>query len=264
MTQRQFAVTRICATFVVAGLVASNAVSAEENSREAPTPWVTGRAGLGAIAFPRYIGGTRYSVWPVPLLAVEFGERAYIDYWEGGVYLAATENKRLALSILATPRIGFGAKDGARLADMMTRRSSLEAGFAAAYAIGEGGVRVAYLRDVTGASKGSTLQLGVAQRFELTSRFGVDAFATVSRLDAKTADYYFGVRDSEATAARLSYRPGSASSAYAGLRFNYDLDQRRTILFGYEATWLGSALADSPIVERRVGSILYIGYGWRL
>ena len=53
-------------------------------------------------------------------------------------------------------------------------------------------------------------------------------------------------------------------SGYGGLRFNFDLDRRSTILFGYEATVLGNTLAGSPIVESRVASLVYLGYGWRL
>ena len=147
---------------------------------------------------------------------------------------------------------------------MKTRRSSLEAGLALDYAIGAGGARLAYLHDVTGASHGSVVQVGFGQRVEFAERFGVDAFVSVSQLDTKTTGYYFGVRDRETTASRPVYSPGSAISGYAGLRFNYDLDRRNTLLFGYEVTVLGNTLANSPIVASRVANLVYFGFGWRL
>jgi outer membrane protein len=92
----------------------------------------------------------------------------------------------------------------------------------------------------------------------------VEAFVGIERLDSRVANYYYGVTGKESTASRPFYKTGSATELNAGLHFNFDFDQKNTVLFGCEVTWLGDPLANSPIVERRTGNLVYIGYGWRL
>jgi outer membrane protein len=225
---------------------------------------VTGRLGLGALAFPRYSGGDAYQVWPVPLADLEFGDFAYIDYWQAGLYVAATKDKKLGLAIIASPRIGFNSSDGDRLAGMMDRKSSLEMGLSIDYAVGAaGGISLGYLHDVTGASNGGVVRLIGGRRFEITEHFGLDGYLEADWLSAKVANYYYGVGANEATATRPFFQPGSDTSFQLGLHFNYDFGRRSTILFGYEATVLGSTIADSPIVVTRLNNLLYLGYGWR-
>ena len=223
---------------------------------------ITGRLGLGAIALPRYSGGNGYQVWPVPLADLELGDVAYIDYWQAGLYVAATQDKTLGLAIIAAPRIGFNSSDGDRLAGMMDRKSSLEMGMSIDYAVGPGGISLGYLHDVTGASNGGVVRLIGGRRFEITEHLGLDGYLEADWLSAKVANYYFGVGANEATATRPFFQPGSDTNFQLGLHFNYDFGRRSTILFGYEATVLGGAIAESPIVMTRLSNLLYIGYGW--
>jgi hypothetical protein len=50
----------------------------------------------------------------------------------------------------------------------------------------------------------------------------------------------------------------------AGLHFNFDFGQKSSLLFGYEPTLLGRTITSSPVVERKMTSVFFIGYGWRL
>ena len=224
---------------------------------------ITGRLGLGAIVTPRYSGGNEYQVWPVPLAALEIGDVAYVDYWQAGLYVAATKDKKLGLAIIASPRIGFGSSDGGRLAGMMSRKSGLDMGLSLDYALGAGGFSLGYLRDVTGASRGGAARLVGGRRFEITEHFGLDAYLEAEWLDSRLANYYFGVGANEATPTRPAFQPGSDTDFVLGLHFNYDFGRRSTILFGYEATVLGNNIADSPIVVDRFNNLFYLGYGWR-
>ena len=226
--------------------------------------FVTGRLGAGALVDSRYSGAAGYQTFPVPLASLEFGDVAYIDYWQAGLYLLSNQQKTLGLAIVATPRLGFNSSDGSRLAGMMTRKSSIESGLSIDYGADNTGVSLGYLHDITGASDGGLVRLLVFKRIELTEHAGVDAFVGLERLSAKVADYYYGVGRNEATAERPFYQPGSATDVNAGLHFNFDFGRNSTLLFGCEATRLSDALANSPIVERRVTNLFYLGYGWRL
>jgi outer membrane protein len=242
---------------------------AVESSAEGLDPgperkFITGRLGAGVLVDSRYSGAAGYRTFPVPLAAIEFGDVAYIDYWQAGFYLASNRDKTLGLAVVATPHLGFNSHDGPRLAGMQTRRSSVETGLSIDYGMDNAGVSLGYLHDIAGASDGGLFRLLVFRRVDISERFGIDTFLGLEQLSSKVANYYFGVTNTEATAARPFYEPGAAADLNAGLHFNYDFGQKSTVLFGYEATFLGGALANSPIVERRVTNLFYFGYGWRL
>ena len=253
-----------CCVFAFVCHVAAGECHAEAADAGSEGKFVTGRLGAGALADSRYSGARSYQTFPVPLASLEFGDVAYVDYWQAGMYFLSNQNKTLGLAIVATPRLGFNSGDGARLAGMTTRKSSIESGLSIDYGSDNAGVSLGYLHDITGASDGGLVRLLVFRRLELTEHVGVDAFAGVERLSARVADYYYGVGSNEATAARPFYQPGTASDVNAGLHFNYDFGRKSTLLFGYEVTRLGGTLANSPIVERSVTNLFYFGYGWRL
>ena len=261
LTRKRFVAS--CVFFVVCQFAAgeSHAEAADTGSE---SKFVTGRLGVGALVDSRYSGAAGYQTFPVPLASLEFGDFAYIDYWQAGLYFLGNQDKTLGLAIVATPRLGFNSSDGPRLAGMMARKSSIETGLSIDYGSDNAGVSLGYLHDITGASDGGLVRLLVFKRMDITEHFGVEAFLGLERLSSKVANYYFGVGSNETTAARPFYQPGTATDLNAGLHFNYDFGRKSTILFGYEATRLGDSLANSPIAERRVTNFFYVGYGWRL
>jgi outer membrane protein len=256
-----------CGLLIAACQSVVHEVWAEEaDTKESTEKFVTGRLGVGAIVDSRYSGGSSYQAFPVPLASIEIaGGVAYVDYWQAGLYILSNEKKNLGLAIVATPRLGFGQHDGPLLEGMTTRRSSVEMGLSVDYGFSEtAGISLGYLHDVVSASDGSIVRLLGYKHVDFSERFGVDAFVGVERLNARLANYYYGVGSNETTATRAVYQPGSGTDVTAGLHFNYDFGRKSTLLFGYEVTRLGNELADSPIVERRFSNLFYFGYGWRL
>jgi MipA family protein len=212
----------------------------------------------------RYSGGTARQAFPVPLMSLEIGDFAYVDYWEAGLFFWSNHAKTLGLAVVATPRLGFSSSDGALLNGMARRQASIEAGLGIDYGFNDGGLSLSYVHDVADASHGGVLRLFAFKHFDVTKRFGVDGYAGVEWLDARVASYYYGVDHGEATPARPLYQPHGGSAVSAGLRFNYDFGRKSTVLFGYEPTRLGEELANSPIVESRTTSFFFVGYGLRL
>jgi outer membrane scaffolding protein for murein synthesis (MipA/OmpV family) len=257
----------VACLFVVAFQIGVNEIHAEETAAAAPTePFVTGRLGVGAMVDSRYSGGSSYDTFPVPLAAIEIaGGIAYIDYWQAGLYVLSNEKKNLGLAIVATPRLGFNQHDGPLLEGMRSRRSSIEMGLSVDYGFSDTlGVSLGYLHDVVSASDGAIVRFLGYKHVDFSERFGVDAFVGVERLNARLANYYYGVGADETTAARAFYQPGAGTDVSAGLHFNFDFGRKSTLLFGYEVTRLGNELANSPIAERRFSNLFYFGYGWRL
>jgi outer membrane protein len=251
------------ALFVVCQFAASE-LYAEASDTGAEDKFVSGRLGIGGIVSPRYSGGSRYRACAVPLASLRFGDYAYINYWQAGLYVLGNQEKTVGLAVVVTPRLGFNARDGERLSGMTTRKSSIESGLSLDYGSDVGGFSLGYLHDVTGASDGSIVRLLGFRQIEFSNRFAVGVFVGIERLNSRVANYYYGVADSETSASRPFYRPGSAMELTVGLHFNYDFGQKSTILFGYEVTRLGDPIAGSPIMERSGGNLFYLGYGWRL
>ena len=254
----------VCCVLAIVCHVAADKTRAETADSGPEVKFVTGRLGMGALMDSRYSGGADYQTFPVPLASLEFGDFAYIDYWQAGLYVLSNQDKTLGLAIVATPRLGFNSSDGKRLAGMMARKSSIETGLSLDYGSDTAGLSLGYLHDITGASEGGLVRILGFKRMEITGHFGVEAFVGLERMDSRVANYYYGVGSNETAATRPFYQPGSSTDVNAGLHFNYDFGQRSTILFGYETTRLGDSLANSPIVEKRMSNLFYIGYGWRL
>ena len=237
---------------------------ADEEGVHPDSKLVTGRIGAGAIVDSRYSGGAARQAFPVPLMSLEIGDFAYVDYWEAGIFFWSNPTKTVGLAAVATPRLGFSSSDGPHLGGMARRQPSIEAGLALDYGSDDAGVSLSYVHDITGTSHGGVVRLFGFKHFDFTKRFGVDGYAGVERLDASVAGYYYGVGDGEATGSRPPYQPHAGTTMSAGLRFNYDFGRKSTFLFGYEPTRLGQDLATSPIVETRMTSFFFFGYGVRL
>ena len=250
--------------FALMGGINVCAARADDASADSDHKLVTGRIGAGALTDSRYSGGADNQTFPVPLAELDIGDFAYVDYWEAGLFVLSNDAKTLGLAVVATPRLGFSSSDGQRLAGMARRLSSIEAGLSINYGSEDAGVSLGYLHDVTGASHGGLIRLLAFRHFDVTSRLGFDAYVGAERLDAKVAGYYYGVADHEATPMRPAYQPGESTALSAGLHFNFDFGYKSSLLFGYEPTLLGSSVTSSPIVERKMTSVFFIGYGWRL
>jgi outer membrane scaffolding protein for murein synthesis (MipA/OmpV family) len=262
--QRRTMRTRLVyCVFAAAGAI-SVCARADDASADSEHKLVTGRVGAGALTDSRYSGGTDNQTFPVPLAEIDVGDFAYVDYWEAGLFVLSNHAKTLGLAVVATPRLGFSSSDGERLAGMRRRLSSIEAGLSINYGSDDAGVSLGYVHDVTGASRGGLIRLLTFKHFDITSRLGFDAYAGVERLDAKVAGYYYGVTDHEATMTRPAYHPGDSTVLNAGLHFNFDFGHKSSLLFGYEPTLFGRTVTSSPIVEQKMTSVFFIGYGWRL
>lgn len=144
---------------------------------------------------------------------------------------------------------GYEASDSAALAGMSERKGSAWLGGTAAWKSGDLKLSLEALADVSGHSKGRQLKLGLEHDFR-AGRFQLTPHAAGTARDAKYVDYHFGVRPDEATSTRPSYSGRRTTDAELGLRVAYPLAPRQTILLDVGAEFLGSAVKDSPIVER--------------
>ena len=231
---------------------------------EAAKPGWSGTVGAGPVFFPKYTGGKAYQGLPIPIISANYQEVAYIELLRAGVYVLSSADKKLGLGFAAEPRLGFHQGDGARLAGMTTRRHSLEGGLAFDWENPLFSLDVSYFIDLTRATHGRSLRASLSREFVKREQWTANAFVGVDRIDAKIADYYFGVHAGEGTPQRPIYQPGAGANLLWGADAKYQLDPRHALVFGIMTTRLNSSAAQSPIVETRIANMLWLGYAWNL
>ncbi len=117
--------------------------------------------------------------------------------------------------------------------------------------------------DVSGSSKGQRMSLGLERQFHVGERFMITPSATAIWLDKKYADYYYGVRSTEARADRPTYRGDSTLNTELSLRGDYFLDQHQAVFVQAGYTAFGSKIKDSPLTSRSSETMAFLGYLYR-
>lgn len=155
---------------------------------------------------------------------------------------------------------GYVASDSAALAGMAARDGSIYLGAATTWHAGFAEFSLDYLHDVSGNSQGARLRLGAEHSFAFAQRFLVTPHASVTRLDAKHVDYFYGVRPEEATAARPAYAGKATAETELGIRFGLLLAPNQRLLLDLVDTHWGSGVTDSPLVGRSSAPGILLGY----
>lgn len=242
------------------GLIVPNLCGAQTTGESAPKS-LDGYLGVGAVMVPNYVGGADSETKLLPLAMIEYKETAYIHLNRAGIRLWSSPEKEMALGIAAEPRIGFSPPDGQRLAGMAIRHDSVEGGPVFEWERDPYALSLAWFSDWSDTSGGRSWRLSAERQLVDDGRWDVSAYLDLDHADRRIVQYFFGVQPDEATPARPSYLPGATINSALGLSGAYKLNKNYALLFGGEFSRLGAAAAASPIVERRSGSIGYLGLG---
>jgi outer membrane protein len=157
---------------------------------------------------------------------------------------------------------GYDEDDSDFLRGMEKRKASIWLGGLATWHTPYANVTAEVQADASGNSKGQKFSLGVDKGFKLGD-FRLTPRLAAVWANADYVDYYYGVRASEATAARPAYAGRSTVNIETGLRVDYLLGPRQVLFLDVSATQLGSEIKDSPIVERSNQSAIRFGYVYR-
>lgn len=225
-------------------------------ARPGPPRWT-----LGLIAIERDAPyrGLDEGLLLVPLVRFE-GERAYLRGLRGGLRLVDTPAFELAA--FAQARMdGYDARDSTFLAGMADRERSLDLGLAADWRTPLGAFELALSHDALDRSGGAeaALSWGLSKRL---GRWTLLPALALRWQDAELADYYYGVRTTEATPARPAYAPGSALTPELSLLASRPLSARWTLFARAGHSRYPAAIADSPIVGSGDGTSVMLGLGY--
>ena len=226
-----------------------------------------GSAGIGLatrIETSPYVGGgTRYDLLPLYLYE---GERLFLHANRLGLKLL-NEGDRIKgstgqrLDVFVEQRLEghpVGDKLPASLAGMAPRDSGIDLGLSYKYRQTWGTLQAELVHGVGSASHGNEARIGYSYDWR-SGAFLLRPTVSVSFRDATLNNYYYGVLPGEATATRAAYAPGAGTNAQIGLYGSYDVSTRWRLLGGLSATYLGSGIQNSPIVQKRVLPAIYVG-----
>lgn len=154
---------------------------------------------------------------------------------------------------------GYEAEDSPYLLGMSERKASFWAGGTASWRTNWATVSAELLGDASRESNGTRMSVGIQRSFSSGSLEFTPRLAA-HYLDKKFVDYYYGVRSSEAAAARPFHAGKSTTNLEAGLRIGYALAPRHRLSLDLSTTRLGSGIKDSPLVDRSSQDNVRAGY----
>ncbi|MDX5406073.1 MAG: MipA/OmpV family protein [Chromatiaceae bacterium] len=246
---RPLALVAVCSL-----ILASTTATAQQNrSAEPPQGFLYG---VGVGVNQEIYRGYKRRVIPLPLVGYR-GEKLSV-YGPFVSYELAKAND-VSLSAKLAPRFA-GYDDGdSDVFVGMKRKSSLDAGLGLQYRIDNWTLDTEVLSDVLGNSNGQEAKL----KFSYGLRFGplqVSPEVGVSYSSSKLVDYYYGVRQSEATADRPAYRAGAAVNYHTGLALSTPVFFGGMTRLGVEYHWYDNNIANSPLTDRDSGVSAFLAW----
>ena len=253
----------VCLSVVVALLLLCGMLQARAQTAEKAPGW-HGTLGAGPLFVPRYVGGKKMEALPLPIAYVDYNDWFYVNLFRAGAYVWSSEDRKRGISFAVEPRIGFRAGDGPNLTGMARRRNSLMGGPTFDWEGELGAFSIGYFTDLNSASHSGYLDVLLSKPLVKNERWDINGTLELSRLDSKFVNYYFGVTPTEVTPARPHYVASATTNVALWITGQRNLSKRYALMFGASVSRFGNAAADSPIVERRLAPLLYIGLGANL
>lgn len=258
-------VLRLVSYVSVAMSASTAAVSAEDVRPDlTPIPVVEryNMIGVGFGVLPEHAGSKAVRPLVLPIVRASYRDTVYINALQAGVWLLDSADKNLRVGLALEPRFGWKADGAQRVAGMAERSTSFDGGLNILYATDIGVFTANLYQDIGGASDGQSAQVSYIRNLVASGGWFVNGVLGLQWSSAKLNDYYFGVRADEVRPDRPQYSVGASTGLQFGLNGAYQMTDRASLLFGFSASVLGRAPADSPITETRLQAILYTGLGW--
>jgi outer membrane protein len=204
--------------------------------------------GAAFIASPRPYVGTQARVFPVPALGLEY-KRWFVQGIRGGYHFLKSD--RFTANVFAQARFrGLEPDDSPFLEGMVERKKSMDAGLEFVYRGKPVGFRASFLTDTMGRSKGQEASLLAITGAPLGRR-GIILFGIGPRwMSQNRVDYYYGIRQDEATSLRPAYTGEATWNLDINLTAVINVTSRWSVLALLNREGYGSGITNSPIVER--------------
>ena len=227
---------------------------AKAAATEAGSGWLIG--GGVAVTNPGYVGYSR-QVTPFPLVFYHYG-RFFIAGISAGYLLSNGEHYRFSLGV--QPWINrLSASDSPQLAGIHTRQWTL-AGGANLDLFGDWGrSNLGAAHDLLGRNDGTEVHAGYQYSFH-AGGWGFTPGFGLRWQDSNLTNYYYGVSPAEVVPGRPAYSPGSSTNPYVSFGVSTSISEHWQFRGNIQYTRFGSAIHDSPIVDRSGSTTIFIGF----
>ncbi len=214
--------------------------------------------GGGFIASPRPYKGTSAKFFPVPVLNVRY-KRLFFQGIRGG--FDVIQKGKWTANVFAQARFrGLEPDDSPFLEGMTERRKSMDAGAELTYQGRPVGFRVGVVSDVLGRSKGQEVSFLAVTGAPL-GKLGLVLVGFGPRwVSANRVDYYYGVREDEARLGRPAYQGEATWNLDLNVTTILNISKKLTLLVLFNREGLGSAIEDSPLVDRSAAYALVTSF----
>ncbi len=198
-----------------------------------------------------YVGGEN-SLFAYPYLT-SFRDSAFTDDWLvlregelGGRWVTESGWELGLLGRIQT--LGFGNSDAPELRGMADREWTIEAGPMIGWRAWPVHINFAVYAEILGLHDGFTNELTFSVPYE-GSRGYIVPHLRFTRQDSEYANYYYGVLENEASAARPAYDVGDAVNTELKIRIGYALSEKWLLSGSAGIEFLDSNISNSPIVD---------------
>jgi MipA family protein len=157
---------------------------------------------------------------------------------------------------------GYKASDATELQGMDQRKGGLWLGASADWHLPWAQLSAEWQGDANGRSDGQQVKLEASRRFQVGD-LGLRPHLAFVWQDSAYVDYYYGVRATESRAGRAAYVGSATVNTELGLQMNLPLAPSHSIFLDLSHTFLGSAVKDSPVVDRSGVTAVRAAYVYR-
>lgn len=157
---------------------------------------------------------------------------------------------------------GYKASDAAELQGMDQRKGGLWLGASADWRLPWAQLSAEWQGDANGRSDGQQVKIEASRRFQVGD-LGLRPHLAFVWQDSAYVDYYYGVRATESRAGRAAYVGSATVNTELGLQMNLPLAPSHSIFLDLSHTFLGSAIKDSPLVDRSGVTAVRAAYVYR-
>lgn len=196
----------------------------------------------------------------MPSIAYE-NDKVKIDFREGVSYKfidTQTFGMRAAIAPNFRP---YKSADSTSLSGM-DRKMTFDGVIMGSFDIVRGStLKLKMAREVTNEFNGTLVDLAFSQFIPIGGQPVIVSLGS-KNYDRKRAEYFFGVKPSEATGSRAAYAPGAAAITYLSVNTFFNITSNIGAFANITTNLLPSKIKDSPIVSKSSNTAAILGVAY--
>lgn len=216
--------------------------------------------GFGLDGEQSIYSGKEYKTLPTPTGNYSYG-RFYVSFENGlGIQLGSFANIQYSLSLNYMP-YAYQRNDIKELNDMDELDNSINYNLTAATNFKRHILNLNVSKDEVLDKGGISTELTYSYLFT-KSRWVFIPNTSITYQDKYLTRYLYGVKQHESTSGRVYYQPDYSINYTAGLYIEYITTKKYSIIGNVNYSKFGTEITNSPIVDRKSTSNIFIGFNY--